>query len=281
MVFLGEEHSKVYMKYSARVPQPKKPLGAKRVGEVSGSARKQDNPTQKPFAVFDIDGTLIRWQLYHAIADTLADLGYIDKVKFQAVKETRMRWKKREHSESFKNYERQLVETVDAALTNLTVKQFDEAIEAVFDEYKDQVYTYTRDLIAKLKKKGYTLFALSGSQEQIVEKIAGYYGFDDYMGSTFIQKNGKFTGEKIVRAHNKHELLAELVKKHGVTYEGSVAVGDGAGDISMLEAVEKPIALNPEKKLFEHAKDRGWTIVIERKNVVYELEKSAKTYVLK
>ena len=30
------------------------------------------------FAVFDIDGTLIRWQLYHAIADELAKSGHID-----------------------------------------------------------------------------------------------------------------------------------------------------------------------------------------------------------
>ncbi len=26
----------------------------------------------QPFAVFDIDGTIIRWQLYHALADELA-----------------------------------------------------------------------------------------------------------------------------------------------------------------------------------------------------------------
>ena len=32
----------------------------------------------RPFAVFDIDGTLIRWQLYHSIADTLARLGHIE-----------------------------------------------------------------------------------------------------------------------------------------------------------------------------------------------------------
>ena len=28
----------------------------------------------RPFAVFDIDGTIIRWQLYHALADELASL---------------------------------------------------------------------------------------------------------------------------------------------------------------------------------------------------------------
>ncbi len=39
----------------------------------------------------------------------------------------------------------------------------------------------------------------------------------------------------------------------------------------MLEFVENPIAFNPEDTLFEKAKEQGWKIVIERKNVTYEL----------
>ena len=64
---------------------------------------------ERPFAVFDIDGTLIRWQLYHAIADKLVSLGFIAPVKFQGIKDSRMVWKRREDSESFKRYELELV----------------------------------------------------------------------------------------------------------------------------------------------------------------------------
>ena len=59
---------------------------------------------------------------------------------------------------------------------------------------------------------------------------------------------------------------------------GSVAVGDSASDVSMMELVELPIALNPEKKLYEHAKKRSWKIVLERKNMVYELEATDGNY---
>lgn len=226
----------------------------------------------KKFAVFDIDGTLIRWQLYHAIADSIIKLGYSSREDFQKVKDARMKWKKRTHSESFKEYERTLVGAVDTMLLSLTIDQFNEASSAVFEEFKDQVYTYTRSLIAKLKLEGYLLFAISGSQEEIVEKIAAYYHFDDFVGSTYIKEGDGFTGEKIVRTHGKDKLLSELVEKHGASYERSIAVGDSAGDISMLGAVQEPIAFNPEKKLYEHARKNGWKIVIERKNVVYELE---------
>jgi phosphoserine phosphatase len=53
--------------------------------------------------------------------------------------------------------------------------------------------------------------------------------------------------------------------------EGSVGVGDTEGDISLLEAVELPICFNPNMKLFERAKLKDWKVVIERKDVIYEL----------
>ena len=44
---------------------------------------------QRPFAVFDIDGTLIRWQLYHALADEMVRRSMIDPEQFEAVRESR------------------------------------------------------------------------------------------------------------------------------------------------------------------------------------------------
>ena len=41
----------------------------------------------------------------------------------------------------------------------------------------------------------------------------------------------------------------------------------------MLEAVKHPIAFNPDQKLYDIAVKQGWQIVIERKNVIYTLEK--------
>jgi HAD superfamily hydrolase (TIGR01490 family) len=234
----------------------------------------------KKFAAFDIDGTLIRWQLYHAIADALAKLGHIDSSAFDSIQEARMNWKTRTHAEAFKAYERELVELYDKALSSLSTKQFTEAIEAAFSEYKDQVYTYTRDLIKKLKSQDYILFAISGSQAEIVKMIADYYGFDDFSGSIYVQKNGKFTGEVILPFLHKDKVLKELIKKHGAGKSGSIAVGDSAGDIKMLETVENPIAFNPEQKLFEYARGEGWKIVVERKNMVYELENRDGKYEL-
>ena len=236
---------------------------------------------QRPFAAFDIDGTLIRWQLYHAIADQLVREGILDRDQFQAVKDARMEWKKRAPDASFDTYEMTLVKLINAAIPRISTKQFMKACEAVLAEYKDQVYTYTRDLIAELKTKNYLLFAISGSQAEIVKQLASYYGFDDYGGSDYEVKDGYFTGKNTpLRSDRKPVYLKELVQKHNATWTDSIAVGDSESDIPMLSIVEKPIAFNPSRQLFEHAQAEQWQIVLERKNMVYQLEPNHGTYLL-
>src|SRR4029079_18165341 len=126
----------------------------------------------------------------------------------------------------------------------------------------------------------YLLFAISGSQSEIVAKIASHYGFDDFVGSTYERKGNKFTGKKIIAKDSKHIILQNLVSKHGATYKNSIGVGDSEGDLTMLGEVSRPIAFNPSKLLFEEAKKRGWPIVIERKNMIYNLEPKDGKYLL-
>ena len=189
-----------------------------------------------------------------------------------------MVWKRRESSESFKQYETELVKLYENILSEVTVERFEKTASAVFEEYKDQVYTYTRDLLRQLKKEGYLLFAISGSQKQIVSKMAQYYGFDDFVAREDEYKNNRFTGKSATPIFSKDAVLRKMAKEHNAGFKNSLAVGDTVTDIKMLELVEKPIAFNPEKQLFDYARSYGWKIVIERKNMVYELEKQNGRY---
>jgi len=236
--------------------------------------------TNRPYAVFDIDGTLVRWQLFHAVADALIRLGYVEAEAFASMRAARMAWKRRDDRQAFKAYEQQLVKTYNQLLSQLRIAQFDEAAEAVFSEYKDQVYIYTRDIITSLKAKGYLLFAISNSQAEIIEKIAAYWGFDDFVGAVYERRGDHFSGHVTVHLHDKDVVLRQLVSKHGALQKGSIAIGDSASDIPMLEATEQAIAFNPDQILFEHAKSKEWQIVIERKNVIYKLGASHGRYLL-
>lgn len=234
----------------------------------------------KKFAAFDLDGTLIRWQLYHAVVDKLAKNGALGVDAQKRLSEARMIWKRREHPDAFKEYEVALIKIYEAAFPRLDVNDFDHMVQEVIEEYKDQVYTYTRDLLKQLKKKGYFLLAISGSHRELVQGIAKYYQFDDFVGTTYGRDAGKFSRLEFLGSRDKKAVLDALIKKHNLDLKDSVAVGDSASDAPMLQMVEQPIAFNPDQSLLNLAKKNSWKIVVERKNVTYKLEDHNGSYLL-
>lgn len=227
--------------------------------------------TMKPFAVFDIDGTLIRWQLFHAIVNALGKHGHILRRTHDQIHAARMDWKNRRTNEGFSAYEAVLVEAYLQALTSIHPDDYQAIVDEVYEEYKDQTFTYTRDLVRQLKAQGYLLFAISGSQHEIVEKIAAHQGFDASIGAKLEVQAGAFTGKVDTPIFDKRAALDTLVTQFGATYEGSYAVGDSGSDVPMLEAVTNPIVFNPDQKLYKIAQAHQWPVIVERKNVVYKL----------
>jgi HAD superfamily hydrolase (TIGR01490 family) len=234
----------------------------------------------RKFAVFDIDGTLIRWQLYHAVVDRLAKKNLLGPDAHTVLHEARMVWKRREHPDAFRTYEHALIKIYEEALPNISTDTFDQVAAEIAAEYKTQSYTYTRKLVQDLKEKGYLLFAISGSHEELLRSVAEQYGFDDCIGTTYERKGSAFTGSKFVGNRDKRANLKSLISKHTASLEGSVGVGDSRSDAAFLEMVERPIAFNPDRELYDLARKHGWQIVVERKNVVYELNKRGEDYLL-
>lgn len=234
----------------------------------------------KKFAVFDFDGTLIRWQLFMAIFYELAIEGLIDNEDYREVHNLFDSWKARSSEKAYENYARKSIEIFDKHVSQLNISVFSEAVDKVFDKYKDQVYTYTRDLVKELKKKDYYLIAISGSQYEIVEKVSKYYGFDEWTGTKYKKSGDKFGGYESFPAGAKGKTLQKIIDSKGLNLKGSIAVGDTESDITMLELVENPIAFNPNKELLTHAKIKQWPIVVERKSLVYRLEYSKDGYKL-
>lgn len=224
------------------------------------------------FAAFDIDGTLFRWQLFHELVFTLKDMGCFDEDISRELDAAFLAW--RGWKMPFDEYEMFVVRAIENNLASIPPSGFDRAAKQIVDRSGHKVYKYTRDLITQLKDEGYHVVAISGSQQEIIEPFAELYGFDSCIGALYERKDGIFTGKKLRHIPgNKAMLLKEYAETHGLSFTGSVAVGDSAGDISMLEIVERPIAFNPTHDLLEHAMTQGWQVVLERKNVAYELQK--------
>lgn len=236
----------------------------------------------KPFAVFDIDGTLFRSGLYREVVYELIRNKVMPSSILQTIIEKEKAWQKRAHGSAFVEFEQALVEAMNAALPKLKITDFDQAAQNVIDAHRDNVYVYTRDLARDLKAKGYTLIAISGSHKELVEPFAKHYNFDICVGAEYERGDQFFTGKALSLTHKgKDTYLSQLILEHNLTLDRSVAVGDSRGDIEMLAMVENPIAFNPERELFEAAAKNSWKIVIERKNMVYELEPKDDQFILK
>lgn len=227
---------------------------------------------KRPVAVFDIDGTVFRSSLFLELLERLVERGILPKDLKQAYQNEQHLWLDRKGE-----YDAYVEKAVEAFLARVKGVSYEEVTKTAADliaERKNRVYRYTRDRIKDLKGKGYFLLAISHSPRFIVDEFCREAGFDKMYGYFFeTGPSGNFTGEvadaDVIR--NKAAILQRAVRKENLSLEGSVGVGDTESDIPMLEMVEEPIAFNPNQKLLEHARKRGWKVIVERKDVIYEL----------
>lgn len=226
----------------------------------------------KKVAIFDIDGTVFRSSLFIDLVDGLIEDGLFHKSLSKEYERQFTSWLHRKGS-----YDEYIDAVVKAFMSNLQgihYKDFTKVAEKVIESEQQKLYTYTRDLIEDLKKRGYYLLAISQSPKTILEGFCKGIGFDKVYGRLYeLNSQDRFTGN-VIELHliaNKANIVKRAVEKEKLTLEDSVGVGDTDGDVSFLEMVDNPICFNPNKKLFKHAKRLGWKIVVERKDVVYEI----------
>jgi len=235
---------------------------------------------KQKFAAFDIDGTLFRSGLYRELMFELINMGVMPDDIVQQADEKMRDWQHRLHGNAFEEFDLALTSYLDTYLSQLKVTDYETAAHKVIESKAENVYVYTRDLLKRLKKEGYFLIAISGSQVELVEPFAQKYGFNTWVGQKWERGSEYFTGNMTKTHTGKDKILAQIVEEHNLTYDESWAVGDSNGDFGMLSMVTHPIAFCPTHELYEKAVTNQWPIVIERKNMIYSLEPKDGAYIL-
>ena len=223
-------------------------------------------------AVFDVDGTIFRSSLLIQVVDRLIDVGAFPKKAQKIYEREQERWLDREGD--YQEYIDAVVQTFLKHLKGIHYGVLADAAEDVVNEQWKHTYRYTRDLLKDLKKRGYYLLAVSHSPKTVLDKFCPRLGFDKAYGTIYeIGPQECFTGN-VIDPHliyNKSNIIRRAIEKEGLTLAHSIGVGDTESDVPMLEMVAQPICFNPNMKLYRHAKRMKWKVVVERKDVVYEL----------
>lgn len=226
---------------------------------------------KEKIAIFDIDGTIFRKNLAFELIDELAWLKIFNvKVRNELVN-LYSRWLN--HEGTYEEYRKALVGLYAENLKGCRQEQIIQASKKVVPFYKDRTYIFANQLMAKLKKENYNIIAISGSPSEIVEEYNRYLKFDAVFGSVYeVDEQGIYTGKALFEPTiHKGHVAKQYALEKGLTFKDSYGIGDTESDAKFLESVENPIAFNPNFNLKKIAEEKGWRIVVEKKDVIYEI----------
>ncbi len=195
---------------------------------------------------FDMDSTLIRTEVIDELADRA---GVGDKV--------------REITESAMRGEIDFVESFKQRVALL--KGLDESVMKDVAENLPITEGLER-MMTILKRVGYKTAILSGGFTYFGNYLRQRFGFDYVYANELEIENGKLTGNylgQIVDGARKAELLRLLCQFENIDIAQSIAVGDGANDLPMLNLAGLGIAFHAKPKVAATAKQSISTIGLD------------------
>ena len=216
---LNEDKLKIVQRELAEIAQN---FGIDIAVEQSGLARRA-----KRIVLLDMDSTLIQQE----VIDLLADKCGVGK-EVAAITESAMRG-----------------ELDFVASLTTRVKLLAGADAAVIQSVKAGI-TLTpgaRTLIRTLHKLGHKVGVVSGGFLDVIEPLLQELEIDFYRANRLEMLDGKLTGNligSIIDRTAKAEALREFAASENVNLAQTIAIGDGANDLEMLEIAGLGIAFN-------------------------------------
>ena len=187
---------------------------------------------------FDMDSTLIQTE----VIDELAELAGVGE-QVKAITESAMNGEI-DFKESFKRRMKLLKGLSEEVLQDVAVNL--------------PITKGARRLIDTLKDYGFKTAILSGGFTYFGHYLQKELGIDYVYANQLEIKDGVLTGGylgDIVDGNKKAEYLKELAEKEGINISQTIAVGDGANDLAMLNEAGLGIAFHAKPTVKENAQN--------------------------
>ena len=191
---------------------------------------------RKRLLVADMESTIIRQEMLDELAELVGLKDLIAGIT----------WRAMNGEIDFKDALRERV----ALLKDLPV----EALEQVYGRV--ELMPGALALVATMKANGAYCTLVSGGFKFFTERVRAEVGFDEDQANDFEIADGRLSGRAVEPILDKDAKVAALIRvagAHRIPLRESIAVGDGANDIDLLEAAGCGVALCAKPILREHA----------------------------
>lgn len=216
-------------------------------------------------AIFDFDGTLYERETFHIMMDHLKRhpvyhkrykkflRSFIPKYvgsKLKIYPEDRMR--------------EQAMRLYLTSLQGITIDElhtfFAEIAKRLFKHYNQNIIKRIQD---HYQKQDYIML-VSGAYRLLLEQATKDYPFHSVIGTDIPIKDRKIdlsTSIEHIQGLRKNKAIHHELKNKSIDWKNSYAYADSFSDLPVLELVGHPVAVRPEKRLYEVAVQRGWEII--------------------
>lgn len=128
-------------------------------------------------------------------------------------------------------------------------------------EVRHQIRPGALDALDRHRAAGDRLVLLTTSSNYLSERVGHQLALDDWLCSRFeVDPDGRLTGRPITLCYGPHKvaLATAWAAAHGVALADCAFYSDSITDAPMLEAVGRPIVVQPDPRLRRLARARGW-----------------------
>jgi len=211
-------------------------------------------------ALFDLDNTLLAGDSDYAWGEFLVNEKKVDPDHYARMNE--------QFYEDYQLGRLDILEYLRFALAPLAALEPEELV-ALHRQFMDQVVSKmwlpaAEALVEQHRAAGDHLMVISATNRFIVEPICKRFGISDVIATEPEQIAGRYTGRVAgVPSYQQGKVtrLQDWLAENDQTLAGSSFYSDSINDLPLLEVVEKPVAVNPDKLLLAEAKQRNWPVL--------------------
>ncbi len=211
-------------------------------------------------AIFDLDNTLIAGDSDHLWGEFLVRHGHVDRTLYR-----------QENDRFYEEYQQgnlNIQEWLEFQFKPLAAHP-----ATLLNEWRDlfireDIHPILLPKAGKLidahRNRGDTLLIITATNRFITEPIAALLGIEQLIATEPERVDGEYTGSVDgVPSYQEGKItrLNEWLREHDLSMEGSTFYSDSHNDLSLLNRVDHPVAVDPDEILRGVAEEKGWPIL--------------------